>query len=428
MGYRSLRHTESSRDASDPGQDPRSRRPRLLFLSQTLPYPPDGGVTIRTFNILRLLSEEFQIKGLCFYRAEDQPTREYVNRNLAALREVADLEAFPIPQEHSRLRFVYDHLRSVARRQAYTLYAYESRNFKVRLEELLRTDHFDLVHVDSMDLAGYLPLLQGHRVVCVHHNAESMLLRRRGRMEHALWRRAYLLLQSKLLEKVEQRWCPGVALNVAVSEQDCVALRELTSGSFVVVPNGVDTEKYRPGETREHGIICAGGLNWLPNQDGLDFFCEDILPLIRRHEPHVSVRWVGRAGASEQDFYSSRYGVELTGYVDDVRPYVAEAACYVVPLRIGGGTRLKVLDAWSMGKAVVTTSIGCEGLRAVDGENLLVRDSVPDFAAAVLDVLRDSRLRRRLGQDGRATVEEFYGWRVIGRDMIEHYRSLVAGD
>ncbi|MEO8029747.1 MAG: glycosyltransferase family 4 protein, partial [Gemmatimonadota bacterium] len=120
-------------------------------------------------------------------------------------------------------------------------------------------------------------------------------------------------------------------------------------------------------------------------------------------------------------------GIELTGYVQDVRPYVHDAGCFIVPLRIGGGTRLKILDAWAMGKAVVSTSIGCEGLRAVDGQNILIRDSPKEFAEAVALVLRDAALRQRLGAAARQTVEETYSWEVLSQPMIEAYLGVIAG-
>src|SRR3990170_777365 len=127
-------------------------------------------------------------------------------------------------------------------------------------------------------------------------------------------------------------------------------------------------------------------------------------------QTHIRVRWIGAASAEEQRSYREQYGVELTGYVADVKPFMHDAACHIVPLRVGGGTRLKILNAWAMGKPVVSTSIGCEGLATADGENILVRDDPKDFADAILAVLRDDDLRRRLGDAGRETVERLYSW------------------
>ncbi len=403
------------------------KRPHVLFLGHTLPFPPDSGAAIRTYNVLRLLSHEYRISGLCFFRTNEQSTPDRLRQSVAALSEYAAVEAFPIPQEHSRTRFLRDHLTSLARGRAYTAYLYRSNAFRDCLLETLRGQRFDLAHVDSLDLAQYLPLLRDLPVVCVHHNVESSLLRQRAEWERNAATKAYLRLQARLLEKQERHWCPRVDLNVTVSENDRNNLEGRASGRFVVVPNGVDTETFQPARVSEEGLICVGGLDWLANRDGLDFLCKEVLPSVRQYEPAVRVRWIGRADQRLQAHYRSRYGVEVTGYVDDIRPYVAEAACYVVPLRIGGGTRLKVLDGWAMGKAIVSTALGCEGLRVVNNTNALVRDSPAEFAAAVVQVLRDVRLRETLGTAGRATAEREYSWQVIGEKVLAEYSRVLGG-
>jgi glycosyltransferase involved in cell wall biosynthesis len=401
-------------------------RPRMLFLCQTLPYPPDGGVAIRTFHVLRLLAESFDITALCFYRAADRRTRSEVDASVARLREFAHVEAFEIPQEHNRIRFLIDHARSFFSRTAYTLHAYESESYRQRLKMLLVQETFDIVHVDSLDLAGYLPLVTELPTVCVHHNVESELLQRRAETEARPLARWYLRHQASLLAEQEQQWCGLVDLNVTVSEVDAIKLGRAAPGAiFTTIPNGVDTVNFLPGQGSQDGVIFVGSANWFPNRDAFRFFCEDILPLIRAERPRTAARWVGRASSEMQREFADRYNVELTGYVDDVRPFVKDAACYVAPLRVGGGTRLKILDAWALGKAVVSTSIGCEGLRAHDGENILIRDTPAEFADAVISILTDPDLRDRLGRNARATAESNYAWDRIGRDMVHAYYALL---
>ncbi len=403
------------------------QRPRLLFLCQTLPYPPDGGVQIRTYNVLRLLAEAFEITGLCFYRWKGGVVQREVETSVAALSELADVEAFRIPQEHSRRRWVWDHLRSLLVGRAYTDFVYESPDFESRLRELLASTRFDIVHADSLDLARYFPLVDGTPVVCVHHNVESALLSRRAQAERTWWRRAYLEHQAGRLEDLVRHWGERVALNITVSEEDRQALEHLVpAGRFTVVPNGVDVDYFKPTPGRDEGIVFVGGSTWFPNRDALSYFSESILPILRQEGASAPVTWVGRASEAECRSYARRYGIRLTGYVEDIRPHVRDAACYVVPLRVGGGTRLKILDAWAMGKAVVSTSIGCEGLAARDGENILIRDTARGFAEAVRDVLRDRELREHLGSSGRATVERLYSWVVIAGPMIERYMELVS--
>ncbi|MDP9201669.1 MAG: glycosyltransferase family 4 protein [Gemmatimonadota bacterium] len=379
---------------------------------------------IRTYNVLRLLSRDFDVTALCFYRAVEFNSTEEVRRSVEGLRHLARVEAFPIPQERSKLRLISDHLRSILTGRVYTLFAYESEQFRQRLGELVETQPFKLVHMDSMDLAGYLPKLAGLPVICVHHNVESALLRRRAATTRGLAAR-YMTLQARFSEKEERRWCPAFTLNVAVSDEDRDAFRRIAPvAPFIVVPNGVDTKIFRPGTGPEEGIVFVGAHSWQPNRDAMERFCLEVLPRIRAGGIKARVVWIGRASEALKREYAVRFGVELTGYVSDIRPLVQGAACYVAPLRSGGGTRLKILDAWAMGKAVVSTTVGCEGLAARDGENILIRDTPERFADAVGQVLTDENLRRRLGNHARKTAEVLYDWEVIGQPMLAHYHQL----
>lgn len=409
-------------------EEPAVAKPRLLFLSQVLPFPPDGGVKIRTFNILRLLARTFDVTALCFYRSKGGLLNTDVASALRGLAPLAkNVEAFPIPQDHSRRRLLWDHIRSVLNRRAYTVFSYQSGEFEKRLKELLLTEHFDLVHADSLDLSYYFPLLQGIPLVCTHHDVQSALLARRASLEPSAPRRAYFDLQARLMRKEEELWCPRVALNVAVSEVDAGKLADIApSARFLVVPNGVDTSYFQP-ETRskKYGIVSVGGTTWYPNKDSLQYFATRILPLLRAKGLTEPVTWVGRASAEEVDQYRRECGITMTGYVDDVRPYVQSAACYIVPIRMGGGTRVKILDAWAMGVPIVSTPVGCEGLEARDGENILVRDDPDLFADAILELLANRELGSRLGRSGRTTAELRYGWDALEPTLTEAYLALV---
>lgn len=429
MGRNAVTLRHGARPDTDPAPAPAAGpppRPRLLFLSQTLPYPPDAGVKIRTYHLLRELAQAFDIVALCFCRSSPGRYPEDAARGVAGLRPLARVEAFPIPQEHSTLRLLWDHARSLATGRAYTVFSYESRPFRRRLAELLRTQEFDLVHLDSLDLSPYLPALPGLPVVCGHHDAQSVLLRRRARLEPNPARAAYVALQARLTAREERRWCGRVACNITVSPVDSDALAALAPDArFAVIPNGVDTTYFRPEPGADDGLVFVGGTSWLPNRDALHHFAAEILPRLHALGVHARVRWVGRTTVDERRRWDAQ-GIELTGYVEDVRPYVRDAACYVVPIRAGSGTRVKILDAWAMGKAVVSTSVGCEGLAARDGENILVRDDPEEFARAVRDVLCDPDLRRRLGENARRTAERLYDWRIIGNELRARYLELAS--
>jgi glycosyltransferase involved in cell wall biosynthesis len=373
-----------------------------------------------------LLARDFDVVGLCFDRHDKATAGLGVDARLAGLSSFGRFEAFDIPQQWSRKRFAWDHLRSIVLRRAYTYFVHEESSFEQRLHALLGSKEFDLVHVDSLDLVRFLPDLKPLPVVCTHHNAESELLRRRAENESSAIRREYFRHQANLLAREERYWLPRVDLNVAVSDDDARTLSAIAPRARVVsVPNGVDVEYFQPRPGRQEGCVFVGGTTWYPNRDALTWFMTDILPILRSLGELSPVTWVGRASERERQLYDGKDGACLTGYVDDIRPFVASGACFIAPLRVGGGTRLKILDAWSMGKAVVSTSIGCEGLAAVHGVNILIADTPAAFAEAISRVLNDAELRTRLGEAARETVERCYAWSVIGSSMSDFYTSLL---
>ncbi|MCG6957572.1 MAG: glycosyltransferase family 4 protein [Gemmatimonadetes bacterium] len=401
-------------------------RPRLLFLSHQLPEPPDSGAAIRTHNVLRVLAQRYDVTALCFWRETSSVTAGTPAERAERLSAYGAVETFATPAAGNRFRAAWDHARSVVRGKPWVWFLYDSRQFMNRLRAFLQKERFSLVHMDSMDLVRYLPILGRVPVVCVHHNVESSLLQRRAEAESPAVVRAYLRHQAKLLRRQEERWCPRVALNVVVSEDDQTQLGSIAPDArFVVFPNGVDVHRYAPTDGPQDGLAFIGGTTWFPNRDALEFFSSQILPNLHRQGDRPSVNWVGHTSDAEVRRFGAD-GLTLTGYVEDERPWMARAACFVVPLRVGGGTRLKILNAWSMGKAVVSTSLGCEGLEARHGENILIADGPEAFADAVRSVLHDADLRKRLESGARATAVERYSWDVIGRQMLETYESIES--
>jgi len=407
------------------------KRPKLLFLCQTLPFPPNGGVWIRTYHILRLLARAFDVTALCFERGglAGRQTSEQQRESVRALSAFGTVEVVPLPQTASRARYLWNHVRSILAYRVYTRFMYDSREFRNRLNAILAREHFDLVHLDSLNLSGWIPALDPLPVICVHHDVESALLARRATLNPSPWRRRYLEHQARLMRREERTWCPRVALNVTVSEADAELLQRIVPNAPVaVVPNGVDIDEFRPAPGRHDRITFVGGTAWLPNLDALQFFCEQILPRLRAARPDLPrIQWVGFATPDQQEYYGRRFSVELTGYVPDVRPFMSDSVCNIVPLRAGGGTRIKILNAWAMGNAVVSTTIGCEGLAAKDGDNVLIADEPAAFAKAILRVLDDAGLRARLGRHGRATAEAKYSWDVIGGQMTATYFDVAVG-
>lgn len=407
-------------------------RPRLLFLAQCLPYPPHSGVAVRTFNVLKQLEEAYEIDLIAFYRRNHQQDKSALVAAREMLGRVADYvaEPTPIPNEHSTLRKLWDHTRSIISGRVYTYYEYDSDAFGRRLRAVLRARTPDLVHLDSLDLHRWLPQVPRVPIACTHHDIDSELLRLRARRLDQAIMRNYLQFQADRSERVTRQLCPGFALNVMMSEVDARRLQILAPGAAtLVVPNGTDTEYFRPNGTKSVGgrVVFVGPTHSFPNRDAVEFLLREIWPRIHAADRATSLRLIGRNAAADQARYAAESGVLPLGHVPDVRPPLAEATCCVVPIRVGGGTRLKILDAWAMGKAVVSTSLGCEGLDAVDGENILIRDTPDAIAEGVAQVLGEAQLRMRLEANARRTALDTYSWKIVGARMRAAYHELLAG-
>lgn len=408
-----------------------SSAPRLLFLSQTLPFPPDGGVFIRTYNILRILARRYRIRLLAFDRTGVGSSRRdgSLQEAFAALGQFAELSVVPIPQDSSRLRFLTDHARALLANRAFTHYRYDEPSYSRLITAELASHVYDIIHVDSLDLARFLPQLPLDRVVLTHHNVESQLLRDRARIEGSSLLRRYIDRQAHLMESLERNWCPRVRLNVAVSARDARELRRIAPGARMsVVPNGVDVDRIRPTpESASDGsIVCVGGLAWFPNRDALDYLSTEVLPRARAAGlGDTRVVWVGRAPPGVAEEFARRFDVQLTGYVDDVMPFVERAACYVMPFRVGGGTRLKLLEAMAAAKPIVSTRVGAMGVEAADGRHLLLADEADDMADALVRVLADARLRKDLGSAARQLAVEVYSWDAIADSMLQTYGRMA---
>jgi polysaccharide biosynthesis protein PslH len=407
-------------------------RSRILFLSQCLPYPPHSGVTNRTFHILQELQRAFDVTLVAFSRRNHQSDSDARGRSMAALRrEVTDvLEAVPIEAEWSLAAKLRVHASSVLAHKPYTFFEYGNPEFGRRLEIAVDRASPDMVHMDSMDLYRWLPRLPSIPIACTHHNIESDLLRLRA--EHIAGRAvsSYIMHQARLTENLERGLSSRFDVNIMTSQTDAERLRALAPGSRTsVAPNGVDVEFFRPTSSQQivpGRVTFLGPTYMFPNRDAVEFFLSAIWPIVRARSPKATLEVIGKNATGDKARFELHAGVACHGYVADIRPYFSEASCSVVPLRVGGGTRLKILDAWSMGKAIVSTSIGCEGLDNIDGENILIRDDPVEFAEAVVRVLSDDDLRNRLGRNGRKTAEETYAWPVVGRKLNATYQEILT--
>lgn len=391
--------------------------PRLLFLTPDLPYPPHQGAAIRTFNLIRNLSPHHEVHLLSFVQGGDSATR-----TAAMAEHCASVLTVPAPQR-STTRRALSVLFSSSPDMALRL---PSDSFSRELRGCLSRERFDFVQVEAIEMAQYglavKEMALGHAPIVVFDdiNAEYLLQKRAFENDIRQPRRwlgaLYSFIQWRKLQRYESNVCRQLDRIVAVSEADARALQKLLPDlQCAVIPNGVDTQFFSPwdeGES-ETTLIFTGKMDFRPNVDAMLWFVQEVLPLIREQVPQVLLKVVGRNRHPRLDVLCQTPNVELTGYVDDVRPYIGEAAVFVVPLRVGGGTRLKVLEAMSMAKAIVSTSLGCEGIQADHDRELLIADDPASFAQAVVSLLRDSEHRGKLGLAARSLAESQHDWAHI---------------
>ena len=393
---------------------------RILVLSSRLPYPPREGHQLRTWNLLRALARAHDVILLSCLRRDDALSECVPLRSI-----LGELETFPIRSEHSHGALVADLARSVLGRRPFVAEKYFSRRMRARVAELL--PQCDLVHVDMLPLMSAVPTCHVPLVLDTH-NVEHLLLRERAARETDWARRIFLRSQVAKLRRFERDACRRANHVLACSPDDARELAALAPQTPVsLVPNGVDVEQARPAVgivPHPAQMVFVGQMSWFPNRDGVQWFLSDVLPRIVAVRTDAQFTLVGKT-ADLTVPASLRAHVRLAGFVEDLRPELHSAAIYVVPLRCGSGTRLKVLEAMAFGKAIVTTSIGSQGIDLERGREALFADDAESFAAAVLDLLADPARARQLGVAARAKALARYDWHIIGRELLATYDELL---
>lgn len=388
---------------------------RLLFVALSYPLPANNGHKIRTWALLRALAAEgHDVSLLAFAREDEVPADE------ASVRAVCrDVEIVPIGGGNVvHAREIAGRLARLVSPRPYAVSRYASPAMRTRILARARRDRFDAIICDIFTFAS-VPAL-GIPIVVNNENIEHVMLRRYLRHESNPAKRLYVSLEAWKMERWERAVWRQSAVALVCSDTDRRALGRLCPAvRTAIVPNVVDTDTYVPNGAGEPArLLFQGGMDYLPNQDAVSHFITSILPALRSLVP--GVRFVV-AGRNPSPALLRRFGglpdVEFTGTVPDMRVELARAAVCVVPLRIGSGTRLKILEAAAMGKAIVSTRIGAEGLDFTDGEDIVIADDPSDFAHAVARILEESDCRLRLGKAARALVEREYGFAALKRRL-----------
>lgn len=411
-----------------------SQLPGLLFLSPRVPWPLNTGAKIRTHALLKALSEQFTVQYAGFLQPDLEEAE--ARRQLSFCSSVW-LKPEPATTKVGKAGLAIKNLFSAT---PVNVAKYWNGSMADFVHCWLQEHPEAIAHADHLHMASYLKMRGAGLKVIDEHNFETQIMERMadqyqptGLAKHPIVLRLikrYLRIQARRLGRKEAELTSAVDLVLAVSPGDGEKIRAICGDTRVeVIPNGVAIDYFTPGgeepRSPKGGLVFTGSMNWLPNQDGVRYFVEDIFSRLVSENGqngrwrfdivgHNPPGWIRELASSQ---------IRVTGSVPDVRPYMEQARIFVVPLRIGGGSRLKILEAFAMRVPVVSTSVGCEGLDVVHERQLLIADTPRDFAAAIRRLEEDEGLREALISEAQRFVKEHYSWERIGGQLCDLYQN-----
>jgi glycosyltransferase involved in cell wall biosynthesis len=400
---------------------------RMLWVKIGGLWPPNTGGRLRSFHLISELSRRNRVTVMTTHAPGEDP------QALAAhLPHAAEVVSVPyrIPKAGSG-RFAAALLQSWLSTRPVDLLKSHVPGLAHEVRRRLASGNVDVCVADFFIATANVPMTTPVPVVFFAHNVEYMIWKRLCEAEQRPLRHLLLQLEWRKMRRSEARACAQADMTLAVSEVDRVILSaDAPDATIHAIPTGVDTSYFAPGDSEEvpGTLVFTGSMDWYPNEDAVLYFLESILPRIRHTAPGASFTIVGRNPTPRVvAAAAASAGVRVTGTVDDVRPNIAQAAVHVVPLRVGSGTRLKIFEALALGKAVVSTTVGAEGLPLVSGQHFIREDDPAGFAAAVVALLQDPLRRRSLGAAGRELVETSYSWSQVARELESRCAQAVAG-
>jgi len=394
---------------------------KILFLSAYFCLPPATGSRIRTMEILKALSARHEVTYLAF--ADDEHQRDSLE---AARRLCAEVKV--VFREHGYDKLAL--LRGLVGRTPFTILNFRHPEMARLAAKAQASGGYDLIHVESIHVAQYANFDPARPMVLSTHNIESTIMKRFMEATTNPLKRFYAGITCRKLRRYEAEMMPRFDRTIVVTrEEERLACEMARQARVVVIPNGVDIEEFKPDpDVKEEPatLVFSGLMDSRSNVDGVLYFVREILPLIRREMPETKLRVLGQRPAPPVQALADEPGIEVTGFVPDVRPLAQSGTLHVVPLRIGGGSRLKILQALALGKAVVSTQVGAEGLELSPGEHFLLADEPRVFAEQTVSLLRDPARRAALGQAGRRLAVERYNWKAITAPLLPLYEQLLA--
>ncbi|MBF0478094.1 MAG: glycosyltransferase [Candidatus Omnitrophica bacterium] len=387
----------------------------ILFLAPRLPYPIDTGGKIRTFHNLKQLVSRNAVDLLCFSFNADDLKYEKIFKDMGINLHLVPAVSLSGISAACSIFFSP---------QPFSVDKYKSKEMARMVENLMGQKKYDVIHIDHIHMGQYAKYIQSIPVFVDDHNVEYRILERCADVEGSALKGWLYRGQAQKMKKYEKKFLGMVNGGFAVSDDDAKLLRDLNPGSsrIDVIPNGVDTEFFTPENVpEEQALVFTGSMDWMPNDDAMIYFCEAVFPLLKDQDLKIYI--VGKGPSHKlQELVARDPRIIITGRVDDVRTYMNRAKVFVVPLRIGGGTRLKILEAMAMEKAVVSTSIGAEGINYTKDQDIMIADKPEIFADTIRALLLDNDKRKTLGKQGRELVCRQYDWSIMGAKLNQIYK------
>ena len=389
----------------------------IILVTAQFPHPPRSGMTMRVYQLLRQLARRHNVTLLsCAEPAHRDAVME--------LREELPVVVIERSQQ-SRAAKRSNQLRSMVSMQPFSSREVYSDELQRTLDELCVTTSCDVVQIEGTVLGG-LSVPSAVGVILDEHNIDYEVFERMCEGERSLIRRMYNHWEYKRVRRFEQQCWTRVDGCIVTSEREEPIVQSIAPNiATAVVPNAVDLKYFLPSRdaVEPNSVVFNGTLGYRPNIDAAYHLADEVWPLVLERCPDAKLTIVGRASDADRRRLT-RPGVVVTGEVSDIRPYLQHAAVVAVPVRMGGGTRLKVVEGLAMGKAMVSTTVGCEGVAVRDGEHLLIGDGAAEFAARILECFANPKLRDRLGAAGRRLTEEEYSWDLAGERLDALYKRV----
>jgi polysaccharide biosynthesis protein PslH len=381
----------------------------ILMLTQVLPYPPDSGPKVKTYNMVKFVSQNHDLTLVSFVRGDQTREVEHLKQFCKAV--------YTVPIRRTRRNDGLALVKSMVTARPWFIARDDLSEMRALLAGLCQKEKFDIVHADQLNMAQYASQIPGAARILDAHNALWLLYQRLAQTTRNFWQAAFLEREWRLLKRYEGAVCRTFDAVLTVSDADKAALAEASGGegNLIVAPIAVDPEAIQliPRVPQADHILHIGTMFWPPNVDGVLWFLRKVYPIIQQARPDVHFDIVG-ARPPKEIIESGRTmeGVNVTGYVKEAGEYLRKTGVMVVPLLAGGGMRVKILEALAEGLPIVTTSIGCEGIAVENGRHLLVADSPQEFAQATLRLLTDPAYANTLARNGRELIEKKYDYHV----------------